>query len=122
MNTAQRPASGKDVFIDGSQRAIQLVFSKDRDVTAHFSQGRQRMLQQGKPVQSEPSLVLAHTCALAACKHKTGELGVDHRDNFSARSVQKKQGLEARKENTAGSLRPPSPCWCAFVSTEAIAR
>jgi hypothetical protein len=48
------------------------------------------MLQQGKPIQGERGLVLAHACALAACKHKAGELGVNHPANFSLRPLEQK--------------------------------
>src|SRR5882724_2261240 len=87
MDTAQRTASGKDIFIDRSQRAIQLLFPEDGNVAAHFAQSRQSVLQQREPVQCNSGFVLAHACALAACKDKAGQLGVDHRDDSSLRRL-----------------------------------
>ena len=78
MDAAERPASGKNVFIHRRQRAVEIVLAQDGHVTAHPTQGRQSMLQQRASVECDSGLVLPHTRALASRKDKARELGVNH--------------------------------------------
>src|SRR3954453_9050303 len=67
------------------------MFAEDSHVSAYFAQRSQCMLQQREALQGDSGFVLNHARALAARKNKTGELGVDHRNDFSLRFFKSKK-------------------------------
>src|ERR1700743_3331909 len=78
MDAAERSTVRNNVFNHRSKRAIEFTLAQNGDAAANGAHGFQRVLQKRTAIEHDGCFVLTHACALAAGKHKSRDLRVNH--------------------------------------------
>src|SRR5437764_1225836 len=99
MNTAQRATTRVNIFIAGTEAAIQITLPHNKNIAANGFENALRMLDQGRALQLQKGLVGAHAGTPAPRQNESGNVGMH--DLFS---TQKKLG--AKKNSPAIKVGP----------------